>query len=157
MDNNNQNDWNNGRNDWNNHQPGWNGGDSSNNPYYNQPTYNPYKKQAFATASVVLGILSLMSSCMGILSIPLAALSILFAILACRKGKRMNPMAVSGLAMACVGIVSGIVIAIRSFTMLPDMMQDPAYRQQMDNLSQALYGRSFEELLKEAYGIEIGE
>ena len=158
------NGYNNYRSDWNGNydyrdmrRTAWNSTDSTGNPYYNQPTHSPYRYQGFAIASLVLGVLSLLTSCLGVLSIPAAALSILFAIMSYRKGRKMNSMAVSGLAMSCVGVVSGIVVLVRAFTMLPDMMQDPAYRQQMDSMSEALYGKSFEELLKDAYGIEIGE
>lgn len=158
------NGYNNYRNDWNGNydyrdmrRTAWNSTDSTGNPYYNQPTHSPYKYQGFAIASLALGVLSLLTSCLGVLSIPVASLSILFAIMTYRKGRKMNSMAVSGLAISCMGIISGIIVLVRAFTMLPDMLQDPAYRQQMDTMSEALYGKSFEELLKDAYGIEIGE
>lgn len=35
--------------------------DSSNSPYYNQPTHSPYLGQGFAVASLVFGILAIVS------------------------------------------------------------------------------------------------
>ena len=37
--------------------------DSTNNPYYNQPTHSPYKGQSFAIASMIFGMLSFVLNC----------------------------------------------------------------------------------------------
>lgn len=131
--------------------------DSSNSPYYNQPTHSPYRKELFSIASMVLGLLSLFSACTGIFPIPLGCLSILFAVLAFRKGKAKNPMAISGLVLSIIGVVSGVLLTIYSFILLPQTMKDPVFRQQMDVMTSQLYGMSFEELMKEYYGVDITE
>lgn len=130
---------------------------SSNNPYYNQPTHNPYRRENFATASLLFGVLSLMSACTGIFSIPLGAFSILFAVLSNRSRKKMNTMTLTGMIMSAIGIVSGMVLIIYSFVMLPKMMQDPYFQKQMDAVTESLYGESFEDFMKNYYGVELDQ
>lgn len=142
--------------DYNNNQPNsWN--DSSRNPYYNQPVHNPYRKEIFAAVSLLFGILSLMASCTGILALPLGAMSILFAVLASRSKRPKNGMAVAGLTLSCIGMISGILLLIYSFMLLPQTLQDPVTRQQMDGLCEQLYGMDFAEMMEEYYGVDIDE
>lgn len=128
--------------------------DSSNNPYYNQPTHRPIRKDIFATVSLVFGIMALLSSCTGIFSISFGALSLLFAALDSRKGRKKNSSALAGIIMSCIGIASGVFMIIYSFIMLPQTMKDPLFQKQMDSLTEPLYGVSFEEFMKEYYGVE---
>lgn len=147
--------WNQQHNNWDYYQNNMNYQSSNNSPYYNQPTHSPYKNQGFAIASMILGILALLTSCTGVFSLPFGAMSLLFAIMAYRKGKRMNSMAVTGISMACIGILSGLVILISSFMMLPEMLRDENYRRQMDIISEQIYGKSFTEMMEEVYGVDL--
>lgn len=124
---------------------------SENNPYYNQPTHNPYSKILFAISSLVCGGFSLMLSCSGILAIPLGALSILFAVLAYRKGKKFHSAAITGVVLSCVGIAFGIFMIIYSQIIFPKMMENPIIRQQMNTVSEQLYGISFDEMMDGYY------
>ncbi len=127
----------------------WNS-NASNSSYYNQPTHRPYG-QGFMIASGICGIMSLTACCMGILSLPLGALGILFAALTYRKGRKMNSTCLIGVVSSCLGIVSAVVLMINSFAMLPTLMKDDAFRSQLDAVIQQMYGMDFTEFMEE-YG-----
>ena len=131
----------------------WNSS-ASNSSYYNQPTHRPYG-QGFIIASMICGILSVTACCTGILSLPLGALGIIFALLTYRKGKRLNGSALTGIMLSIMGIVTGISMLIYSFVSLPQMMQDPFFRSQVDSITQQMYGMDFAEFMREYYGYEL--
>ncbi|MCM1063899.1 MAG: DUF4190 domain-containing protein [Eubacterium sp.] len=131
----------------------WNSS-ASNSSYYNQPTHRPYG-QGFIIASMVCGVLSVTACCTGILSLPLGALGILFALLTYRKGKKMNGSALTGIVLSTMGIVTGVSILVYSFRTLPDMMRDPMFRSQMDAIMEQMYGMDLEEFMREYYGYEL--
>lgn len=103
--------------------------DSTNNPYYNQPTHSPYRGQGFAIASVVCGILSMMLTCLTIVPIILAAFSLLFGALAFRKGKRLNHLVFYGLLSSGFGIISAVIMMIQVFSMPSDGSQLGTYQE----------------------------
>lgn len=103
--------------------------DSTQNPYYNQPTHSPYRGQGFGIASMVCGILSMLLTCLGVVPFVLAAFSILFASLASRKGRRPNQLATNGLLTSCVGIISAIVMLVQLFTVPLDGTQASTYQE----------------------------
>ena len=146
---NDQNSWDNG----NQQMDRWNSS-ASNSSYYNQPTHRPYG-QGFIIASMICGILSVTACCTGILSLPLGALGIIFALLTYRKGKRLNGSALTGIMLSIMGIVTGISMLIYSFATLPQMMQDPFFRSQVDSLTEQMYGMDFAEFMREYYGYEL--
>ena len=94
----------------------WNS-NASNSSYYNQPTHKPYG-QAFSIASAACGLLSLMTCCTIVLSLPLGALGLLFAVLAHRKGRKMNTQCVTGITLSCIGLVTALSMIVYSFVML---------------------------------------
>ena len=78
------------------------------NTAYNN--YNPDKgRQAFDTASMVMGIISMVMLCTGILSIPAGSLGILFYLLGKKPGAERSRNAKSGLIMSAVGMTAGII------------------------------------------------
>lgn len=115
----------------------------------------------FAVASLVLGILSLVTLCTGILPIPLGALGILFAALLHRKGRSMPPQATAGLVTSICGLIMGLFITVGAcvytFVEMPMLLRDPAYRQQLNETCEQMYGMSFDDLMQQAYGIDIDE
>lgn len=131
----------------------WNSS-ASNSSYYNQPTHRPYG-QGFIIASMVCGVLSVTACCTGILSLPLGSLGILFALLTYRKGKKINGTALTGLTLSVMGIITGVSMLIYSFYTLPDRMRDPAFRNQVDTMTEQMYGMDFAEFMKEYYGYEF--
>lgn len=130
--------------------------DSTHNPYYNQPTRSPYRENPFATAALVCGILSLLSTCTGFISLILGSLGILFAVLGSRKGKRMHQSAAAGIALSSMGLAFSVVILIVSFIQLPYMLKDDATRRQLDSLYESMTGQTFTEIMEE-YGVNIDE
>lgn len=139
----------NNRNNWDR----WNSS-ASNNSYYNQPTHRPYG-QGFLIASMICGVLSVTACCTGVLSLPLGALGILFALLTYRRGKKMSGSAMTGLVFSVMGIITGVSMLIYSFAMLPAMLQDPVFRNQVDVMTEQLYGMDFAEFMEEYYGYEM--
>lgn len=131
----------------------WNSS-ASNNSYYNQPTHRPYG-QGFLIASMICGVLSVTACCTGVLSLPLGALGILFALLTYRRGKKMSGSAMTGLVFSVMGIITGVSMLIYSFAMLPAMLQDPVFRNQVDVMTEQLYGMDFAEFMEEYYGYEM--
>lgn len=143
----------NGGNQNNGNRDRWNSS-ASESSYYNQPTHRPYG-QSFSIASFVCGILSITTCCTGILSLPLGALGILFAVLVYRKGKQLNSICTLGIVFSCSGIVIGLIMIVYSFIMLPAFLKNEAFRSQFDGLTEQMYGMDFEEFLKEYYGYTI--
>ena len=148
----NQNDQNNWHHD-NRQRDRWNSS-ADHSSYYNQPTHRPYG-QGFIIASVVCGFLSMTACCTGVLSLPLGSLGILFALLTYRKGKKMNGSAMTGIVLSTMGIFTGISILIYSFYTLPDMLQDPIFRNQVDTMTERIYGMDFADFMQEYYGYDI--
>lgn len=151
MDNyqNDQNNWQRDNRQWDR----WNSS-ASNSSYYNQPTHRPYG-QGFLIASMICGVLSVTTCCTGILSLPLGALGILFALLTCRRGKKMSSSAMTGIVLSAMGIITGVSLLAYSFHMLPAMMRDPMFRNQVDAITEQMYGMDFEEFMKEYYHYEF--
>lgn len=111
-----------------------------NNPYQQNPfQQNPYQQNAygrpqhqqraanpFATAAMVMGIVSLVVTCCGG-SFIFGALGIIFAMLS-RKEKKLETQAKTGLILSIIGSVAGIALIIASFV----MMQTPEYQDIME-------------------------
>lgn len=115
------------------------------------------RRNPFTIASLILGICSLLTVCTAILPLPLGALGILFAVLSYRKGRRMDAMAVTGLATSCLGLAFSVVIYGTVLSMMPAMMRDPQYRDMLNRYSESMYGESYDDLFEKAYGIDLDE
>lgn len=133
----------------------WNS-NASNNSYYNQPVHRPYG-QSFNIASNVCGILSMMTGCFALLSMPLGALGVLFASLAHRKGRKTVSVNNVGLVFSCIGLVSALITIASSFAMLPTLMKNEAFRSQFDQVTEQIYGMDFAEFMEEYYGVTFEE
>ena len=97
------------------------------------------------------------TSCTIISSLPLGALGILFAVLAHRTKKKMNTTCVTGIALSCVGLVSAVSMIVYSFVMLPSLMENEAFRNQVNAVSQQLYGMDFDVFMEETYGYSFDD
>lgn len=133
----------------------WNS-NASNSSYYNQPVHKPYG-QGFTMASVICGVMSITACFTGVLSLPLGALGILFAMLVYRKGKRLNTPCVLGISTSCIGLVFGLLIIVYSLVMLPILLKDETFRNQLNMMTQQVYGIDFDTIMKEYYDYTIGE
>ncbi len=88
--------------------------------HYNQPVDNAYRQQqyvsyeqpsgkGFATASLVLGIVSVCTCCGGLLP---SVLGLIFGIISRSKQKENNGMAVAGIILSAIGIIISLVVIV---------------------------------------------
>ncbi len=127
--------------------------------YYSYESHEKYKdpnrKSPFSKASLIMGVLALLTIATGVLPLFFGALGILFAILSRRKGKAMDTSALWGTVTSVIGLSISIVILSLALMILPAQLKDPAYREQLNTFSQSMYGISFDEMLEESYGIDL--
>ena len=115
------------------------------------------RRNPFTSASLILGICSLVTICTAVLPLPLGALGILFAILSYRKGRHMDTLAITGIATSCVGLLFSLIFIGIAFSMMPAMLRDPEYRDMLNRYSESMYGQSYDDLFENAYGIDLDE
>lgn len=99
---------------------------------YNQISPNN-QLNSFAAASLFCGAASLLLCCTGLLSIPIGALGILFAILSKRLDKPMHYMSKTGIALSSAGIILGLLILAYTIFLIAT---DPQYQQMYLNTLQ---------------------
>lgn len=158
--------WNDQNNQSGNGSDRWNRWDSnaSHSSYYNQPTHRPYGR-GFMTASLICGFLSITVGLIGI-ALPLGALGVLFALLAYRRGKRMESACKVGLVLSSIGSILGIVLLLLARFVAPyilqEQMKDEVYRKQFEYVYNSMLrdglGMEFEEYLEymeDLYGISF--
>lgn len=101
------------------------------------------KVRSLATASMVLGIISVVLCCMGFLGIPFGALGLILALMTRQSGRRMSGMAMAGVWLSCVGIALGVLITASAvYTILSD---PSAYMDTLNAMYEQFYGMSMEE------------
>lgn len=115
------------------------------------------RRNPFTIASLILGICSLVTICTAVLPLPLGALGILFAILSYRKGRRMDTLAITGIATSCAGLLFSLIFIGMALGMMPAMLRDPEYRDMLNRYSESMYGQSYDDLFENAYGIDLDE
>lgn len=103
-------------------------------PYQNRP---PEEPAGFAIASLVLGIISLLISCMGI-NIITGILAVVFGIIHMVKYSTRRGMAIAGIVLGVISVVifvGLVILGVAMFTSNPDIMQDYSqFLNQMDQL-----------------------
>ena len=77
----------------------------------------------FSIASLILGIISIMSFLLFFISIPLAILAIIFGIIGITKGSKA--MAIAGIVTAVIGIIATVLILFMGFSYCQDNPYDP--------------------------------
>ncbi len=129
--------------------------------YYSYESHENHReigrKSPFSKASLIMGILALLTIATGVFPLFFGALGILFAILSRRKGKTLDTSALWGAVTSVIGLCIAIVMFIITLMMLPTLLKDPTYREQLNSFSQSMYGTSFDEMLEESYGIDLDE
>ena len=111
----------------------------------------PNKKNPFVAPCVLMGILSLLSSCTIIFSIIFGSLGIIFGILAYRKGQKMEGDVTLGIVTSAIGLAFSLILFIVALVFSFRMMGDPQYREYLNQVSEEVYGESFDEMLEEIY------
>lgn len=119
------------------------------------------EKNVLATVSCALGLGSLTAMCTGILSIPLGALGILFAVLS-RPARKMPPAAKLGCSLSAAGLIGGLAFVITIYvttifstiSTLNNMdLENMDQREIMDQMMESIYGSEYEDIFKD-YGID---
>lgn len=117
-------------------------------PYYTPPTRHP--GSGFAAASLVMGILSVLTAFLGTVFPPIvtAALAVLFALLSKGNDRVLLPNAKVGIVTAIGGFVVNILVVGSVIVLLftnPDMKE--SFHDQLNRTYESLYGESFDDAL----------
>lgn len=124
--------------------------DSNNqNTYYSADKENP-----FASASLIMGVLAILTIVTGILPFFFGGLGILFATLARRRKKPLVNSAFIGLVTSVIGMFLSFAILCITIVQLPEMLKDPAYREQLNSTYESMSGITFDEMLEQS-GIDL--
>lgn len=116
---------------------------------------NTRKQNPFVTASLIMGVLALVTIMTGVLPLLFGGLSILFAVLAHRRGKRMETPAFIGVIASSLAMTFSVVVLTVALSMLPTLLRTPEYREYLNNMSESMYGITFDEVMEEGYGIDL--
>ncbi len=108
-----------------------------------QPAYQAYmevksKSRGFAVASLVLGILSVVCCCFLYVTLAMAILSIIFAIVSRRKMGYFDPLALAGLILGIIGAVFGV--ANIAFEVMVRMGMFDELLQEYEKMFEDIYG-----------------
>ena len=124
--------------------------------------YQPYNRQypqdgqsPFAKASMVTGVIALLTILTGVLPLVFGSLSILFAVLSRKKNTPMESRALWGSIFGSIGLALATAMIAISITLIPTILKDPEYRAQLNATTESMYGVSFDVLMEESYGIDI--
>lgn len=123
----------------------------------NQNQANTVRKTPFAKASLIMGVLALLTIATGVLPLLFGALGILFAVLSHRKRKPLDTSALLGAVTSAIGLSIAVVMFAITIMMLPTMLKDPEYREQLNSLTESMYGATFDEVMEEGWGVDLDE
>jgi hypothetical protein len=126
--------------------------------YYNNYNYNMAHNQLdshvnMATVALVTGLIAIPLSFVMNIGVVLGGVAVVLAILSRGSQKKFLPQAKRGMIYGTIGIVLGYVVFVSS---LHTVLTDPAYRQQLNQMSEQMNGQTFDELLQEL-GIDPGQ
>ena len=137
--------------------PPWQNGNSGVPPYYAPPTRHP--GSAFATASLVLGIIAILSAFTGTVFPPLVCggLSIILALLSKGNDRAMLPNAKVGVLTGILGLIINVLVVASAFLLLftePGLKED--FHRQLNQYYEYFYGESFDDAWEEIEDIYGG-
>ena len=137
--------------------PPWQNGNSGVPPYYAPPTRHP--GSAFATASLVLGIIAVLSAFTGTVFPPLVCggLSIILALLSKGNDRAMLPNAKVGVLTGILGLIINVLVVASAFLLLftePGLKED--FHRQLNQYYEYFYGESFDDAWEEMEDIYGG-
>lgn len=150
----------------NNPQGGPGGGYNpyNNNPYNNNP-YNPYgaplspapvkpKGDSMATASMILGIITLVSLLLLRLSMPflLGGVGIILAILSKGGTRQMIGKAKAGMICCITGLALDVVLCVSAVWLVFSLPRlSPELTEEVNKICEEQYGVSYYEMMEEIY------
>lgn len=113
----------------------------------NPSEINSNSIRAFATASLVFGVLSALTFFTGFLPLINGGLGILFATLSRREDRPFPSSSWWGAALSFLGIFMGVMIlSYILIAMVIPMMTDPAFYEEMKQMYQNNFGINLDEL-----------
>ncbi len=115
---------------------------------YDHPFAEP--RGGFATASMILGGISIMAMSTFFLPVILGSLGVLFAFLA-KKGKdKFRSANLFGFVSSLAGMIMGLILSIMMLISAQDLLQ-PENKAQLNQLFKATYGISYDEFTDQLY------
>ncbi len=119
----------------------------------------PTQSNAFSTAALLFGILSVASLCLLYFSPMFAGLAILFALLSKGYERKMNGYAKAGLITAVFGLTCSLTALSALFAFAFHVMStteltgdDSDFWRIYEQVGETMYGDRFDDLLKQQYG-----
>lgn len=120
------------------------------NEYYEQPPIPVRKVNRFGIASIVMAILAFMNCYIFYLCFLFAGPAVIFAILAKGDELKMNFMSKVSVVVASVSLV--ITVVFTSVIGYSVMKHPEEYKQQLDAMTQSVYGVDFDQYMNELMG-----
>lgn len=103
-------------------------------------SHRPPQHNGMEAASLILGILSLISSLFFYVSIPFGAMGVLFALLSKGKEKRTSGRARAGLLVSATGLLLSLILTVVIFFSARDLMATPEFQQILEEYMEYYYG-----------------
>ncbi len=132
-------------------QNNWQTGAQGSSNGWQPPTPKERSAKGLALAAMILGIVSILCSCTVYPAFICGGLAIILALLSRRKGVKMPGTAKAGIITGFLGLFLGIYLMVNSVYTL---MTDPQAHQMLNDMSQQIYGQTFDEMIEEIYGSE---
>ena len=104
------------------------------------------KNNSFTILSLCFGMIAIATCSMFFIALPAGGLSILFAILSKGRERKMQAICKAGIITSAIGIFLSFLITGAAFYLV---FSNPDYRQQLNDMSQQMYGETFDDMLKE--------
>ncbi len=122
---------------------------------YRQPPYQqapPKENNPLALASMITGLLALISCCCSpLVQFPLAVASIVLMILS-RRGKPLHSYAIAGLIMSIFAILLSILMTIMIGFVRSPQYQDILNSPEFQDMFEEFYGEDFNSIYESLYG-----
>lgn len=108
--------------------------------------------QTYSIASVIFGVIALLTFFTGIIPLFAGGMGIVFVVLSYRKGSPLTSAARLGLLFSFIGIILGVSLLIFSYyNVVVPMMTDPEYYAAMDQYYRNNFGVSLDELFQGSF------
>ena len=118
--------------------------------------------QALAVTATFIGLASIGASFVMPVLVPLilAPIAVVLAVLSKGAGRTFSPAARRAVIFAAVGIGVNLLITVFTFRSALQLMKEPAYREQLNHMTENMYGYTYDELIENldaAYGLHLSD
>ena len=113
--------------------------------FFDEYAYHEYSnsKNTFATASLILGGIAIVTFSSIIPPIVAGSLSIVFAMLSRKGTARLHPLAKMGAICSSISVILSIALFIFYMNYIPKLLADDVYRTEMKYMLESVYGPEF--------------